>query len=343
MNTENSSKINIDTFNLANEEEAVQFYDQRYSKDWTTTHAKGYMEGWPIEKKQRIAELIKELNLPSTGEALDFGCGIGEFTEVLKQCLPGWNIYGVDISPNAVDDAKKLYSDCGFFVLSDLRGMNKKFDFLFSHHVLEHVDDIDKTWSEMDRYLNEKGSVLHVLPCGNEGSFEHYLCLLRKDGIDHNFGNRFAFEDKSHLRRLTSQQMDSHARKYDLKPVFGYYANQLYGSLDWISLLSPGLILDLTSPHKGKNIISKCQLMFFCGLFQGLKILRFPANAIEHKKGIMKSHKYYSLFIILMLFYPFSKLLNVCLRSMSDWEWKNRRNKKNGSEMYLYYKRTHML
>ena len=320
-----------DYVSLTDEDNIVKFYDNWYSH--------GYMEGWPAEKKQRIAELIKSLNLPLTGEALDFGCGIGEFTDVLKKCLPNWNVYGADISSNAIDEAKKLHPDCGFFLLSDLSGINKKFDFLFSHHVLEHVDDIDKTWVEMDGSLNEKGSMLHVLPCGNEGSFEYRLCLLRKDGMDPNFGNRFAFEDKSHLRRLTSQQMDDAAKRHRLNPMLGYYANQFYGSLDWITLLSPGLILDLTNPCKGKDTISACRLMVLCGLFQGMKVTRFPANAIDHKKGTMKGHKYCLLFLALMIFYPFSKLLNVSLRSMSDWEWKNKRNKKNGSEMYLYYER----
>jgi len=318
--------------NLTNEKEVIRFYNDRYSK--------GYMEEWPTDKKQRILELIKGVNLSETGDALDFGCGNGEFTAVLKAALPKWNVYGMDISSIAIDNARKRHPGCIFFVPSDMLLMNKKFDFLFSHHVLEHGYDIDKAWREIDRYLKRQASTLHVLPCGNQGSFEYDLCVLRKDGIDADMGNRFAFEDISHLRRLTTQQMDHAARLYDLGPVLDYYSNQFYGALDWITLLSPGLILDMTNPGKAKDKISALKLIFLTSILIFIKLMRFPANTIDYKKGKMKWYKYYFLFSALLIFYPFSKLTNVCLKYMSNAEWKNERSRKNGSEMYLYYKRT---
>lgn len=171
--------------NLTNENDAVNFYDDRYSK--------GYMDEWPAEKKQRVLDLVRGLNLPERGDAVDFGCGNGEFTGVLKRALPGWNVYGIDITSVAIDNAQKRHPDCLFYMLP----MNKKFDFLFSHHVLEHVDDIDKTWHEIDRYLKKEASSLHVLPCGNQESFEYNLCLLRNDGIESGSGNRFFLKIKA--------------------------------------------------------------------------------------------------------------------------------------------------
>ena len=62
---------------LYQKEEAKQFYENRYEK--------GYMDEWPIDKKQRVLEIINVLNLPENGVALDFGCGNGVFTDVINK------------------------------------------------------------------------------------------------------------------------------------------------------------------------------------------------------------------------------------------------------------------
>jgi SAM-dependent methyltransferase len=106
---------------------AAHYYDQRFRQ--------GYMEDWPVTKRTRVAELIRLLDLPRKGTALDFGCGTGAFTTVLCEALPGWIIEGCDISRAAVELAAKRLPGGTFFPLSDchLRG---PFDLIFTHHVL---------------------------------------------------------------------------------------------------------------------------------------------------------------------------------------------------------------
>ena len=65
------------TPNLTDKETAVEFYDKRYEE--------GYMEEWDDNKKQKVREVISSLNLPVKGKALDFGCGNGVFTNIIKQ------------------------------------------------------------------------------------------------------------------------------------------------------------------------------------------------------------------------------------------------------------------
>jgi trans-aconitate methyltransferase len=315
-----------------NLEEIAGFYN-----DW---YASGYMDEWPADKKKRIFEIIRTLNFPETGDALDYGCGNGVFTGVLKQALPKWNVYGFDISSIAIDNARKRYSDCSFFSPSDMHLANKKFDLLFSHHVLEHVDDITGTWHEIDRYLNIQASTLHVLPCGNGGSFEHKVCMLKEDGINKDMGNKFYFEDTSHLRRLNTDQMNRFAVKYGFNLDVDYYSNQFYGAINWITQAGFSFILEMTSPKKAKDKIAKFKLICLRIFLLLIKFMRFPANTIDYKRDKMRGCKYYFLFSILLIFYPFSKLTNIFLEHMSNSEWNNKRSKKNGSEMYLYYKRT---
>jgi len=315
-----------------NKSNLVEFYDDRYSK--------GYMEEWPVEKRQRIFEIVKSLPLPSTGEVLDFGCGNGVFTDAIKQALPGWKVYGMDISSNAIGNASTRYPNCFFFVGTDKRFNAKQFDFLFTHHVLEHVIDLPGVWNEINGYMKEKASILHILPCGNKGSFEHKICLLNKCGIDKNKGNKFFFEDVSHLRRLNTEPMNNLAAQHGLNLNLDYYSHQFYGALNEITLLSPGLIFNMTNPKNSKDIISALKLTCLFFLLLTIKIIRFPANTIDYKRKKMKSYKYYLSFLFLLLLYPFSKLTNIFIKHKANSEWINKKEDKKGSEMYLYYKRT---
>jgi len=137
---------------------------------------------------KRSAESLRSsaiFDLPDVGEALDFGCGNGVFTDVIKRALPtGWKVYGTDISEIAIENVKKRYPECVFFVADDEEFISKRFDFLFTHHVLEHVYNLAQVLKKINDRLKDESTILHILPCGNEGSFEHSICLLRKDGIN---------------------------------------------------------------------------------------------------------------------------------------------------------------
>src|SRR5262245_15363783 len=216
------------TSQLYDRRTAVAFYQERY--------ARGYMDEWPIEKRRRVFEVIRSLELPDEGEAIDFGCGNGVGTDVIKQALPPrWKVYGTDISDIAIENAKKRYPECIFFVTDNTEFRGQKFDFLFTHHVLEHVYNLPQIFDEINDRMKDTATMLHILPCGNEGSFEQTICLLRKDGVDVHLENRFFFEDEGHLRRLTTNQLSKLCGKKDFALAKEYYSNQYYGAIDWIT------------------------------------------------------------------------------------------------------------
>lgn len=134
--------------------------------------------------------------------------------------------------------------------------------------------------------------------------------------------------------------MNEFAAQHDLELVFDYYSNQFYGALNWITLSSPGFILEMTNSKKAKDKISVLKLTYLCIALLLIKFMRFPANTIDYKKEKMRKYKYYVIFLLLLIFYPFSKLANIYLKYKSNLEWKTERSQKNGSEMYLYYKRS---
>jgi trans-aconitate methyltransferase len=309
-----------------------EFYDERYKT--------GYMDEWPPEKKHRVAEVVRALDLPSSGEALDFGCGNGIFTEVIRQALPGWRVYGMDFSSVAIQGAKAQYPGCTFFTNMDTDLMNKKFDFLFTHHVLEHVYKLDVVWRELATFMKPNACSLHILPCGNEGSFEHQICQLRTDGINAEMENRFFFEDEGHVRRLTTSQMVELAHDSGMELVREYYANQYHGALDWISGAGEDFLLMLTETRYAKDSAAESKLL---RIRKDLKPAVWARDLLAGVKD-RKAHKNKTLrnwagLMCRLPLVPLCRTIDRRVRRASELEWKEKNHEPSGSEMYLHFRR----
>jgi len=317
---------------LYQKKESKQFYENRYEK--------GYMDEWPSDKKRRVFEIIRILPLPESGNALDFGCGNGVFTDVLRQALPKWKVYGCDISKNAVDNAINRFPECFFFVSDNERSPDMKFDFLFSHHVLEHVFDIKKTINEINILLNPKSFVLHIFPCGNEDSFEYKVCKMRTDGINKEMENRFFFEEEGHVRRLTTGQTNVLMNEYGFALENDFYSNQHDGAIKWISQSSPKFIMEFTNPNKAidKKAYKFLSILRFKLIV--LFMLQLPTIIYNRIKLVrIKKIKHYCIWLIDLIphfvLYPIYAIVNFKAKN----EWNDNKQKINGSEMYLFYSR----
>lgn len=317
---------------LYQKEESKQFYENRYEK--------GYMDEWPSDKKQRVFNIIKILDLPESGNALDFGSGNGVFTDVLRQALPKWKIYGCDISKNAIENAKNRFPECSFFVSDNERSPVIKFDFLFSHHVLEHVFDIKKTINEINTLLNPKSFVLHIFPCGNENSIEYQVCKMRTDGINKEMENRFFFEDEGHVRRLTTEQTNILMKEYGFALENDFYSNQYYGAIKWISQSSPKFVMEFTNPKKAIDKKAYKSLSILRFKFILLFILQLPANLFSRIELVRnKKLKHYFMLIIDLIPFLISYPIYAIVNYKAKQEWNYSKHLKNGSEMYLFYGR----
>ncbi|MFT7344475.1 MAG: trans-aconitate methyltransferase [Lentimonas sp.] len=317
---------------LYQKEEAKQFYENRYEGD--------YMDEWPIEKKQRIFNIIQNLDLPESGNAIDFGCGNGVFTEVIRQALPKWKIYGCDISQNAIENAKNRFPECTFFVSDNDRSVDLQFDFLFSHHVLEHVFDIKKTTKEIADLLSPKSFTLHIFPCGNEDSLEHKVCKMLSGGINKEMENRFYFEDEGHVRRLTTEQTNLLMKEFGFTLENDFYSNQYYGAIKWITQSSPKFVMKFINPKTAIDKMAYKYLSILRFKLILLHILQLPAIVFNMIKVVRnKNLKHYLILIIdfipFLISYPIYAIVNYRAKQ----EWESSKRLKNGSEMYLFYGR----
>jgi SAM-dependent methyltransferase len=317
---------------LRQREQSVLFYEERFSN--------GYMEEWPIEKKQRLIALFRELPLPEHGRGLDFGCGNGVLTAVLAEALPKWTIEGTDVSETALRHASARYPQCRFFLSREDDVDVEPYELVFTHHVLEHVYDLDRAWNELIRLLKPQGGMVHILPCGNAGSFEFQLCSLRKGGIDKRQANRFFFEDEGHLRRLSTEDLQPRARHDGFVLRNEYYANQWYGAIDWIIQRPLQFIRDISDTSFALDRSAKWRLAMLRSILLVFKNARFR---IAEYDGIRTKHpkrlKQYAYLIVAAPAYLIARGIDYYLKWNVRREWITQRDRREGSEMYMYFAR----
>ena len=317
---------------LTNAVSATDFYDDRYRH--------GYMEEWAEAKRERVFKLIAELSLPETGKALDFGCGAGVFTEVLRAALPKWEIHGTDISTEAMSIAASKLPDVRFHRLADYPMLTGKFDMVFSHHVLEHVSNLSDSAKIIGSLLKPKASMVHIMPCGDPGSLEHTVCTMRRNGIQQELESRFFFEEDGHLRRLTTNQLVNLWADQGFNLEYAAYANQYYGAIKSVTDFSLQFALDFANPRFATQQCYTGKLRRLQFLLITIWVLRKPVAIVRNKLSLgCHSLRDRALLATGIIVWPISKGVDWIIMALALREWKRQRLTSGGSEMYIFLAR----
>lgn len=313
-------------------ESVQQFYERRY--------AEGYLEGWPAERRERLLEVVRRLPLPAEGEALDFGCGNGVITDILRQALgTGWRISGCDLSRTAVRNATRRFPACSFLSSSDpLLGV-KRFDLVFTHHVLEHVVNLEQTAEALAALVEPRGSMFHVLPCGNPGSLEHRICSLRVNGIDTANRNRFFFEDEGHLRRLSDGDLEALFARFGFRALWRRFANHYYGAVEWMSGSDVRFVLEVTNPRAAVDRHARRELRRLRRRLVAWWVVRYPWSVTGLPDARGQRLRRFVFWAGLPVCLP-SRALDSWLKKRVAREWEERGEDPRGSEMYVFLQRT---
>jgi SAM-dependent methyltransferase len=318
-----------DQLELRDEAAAGRFYDERFRH--------GYMEDWSLEKLERIAGVLRELPLPPRGRALDFGCGAGMFTAVLARSLPGWTVEGTDLSEVAIETAAERLPHCTFFPLGECATRLRSYDFIFTHHVLEHVSDLDATARLLADISKPGASMLHILPCGNAGSFEHGVCLLRVDGIRTDPERLFFFDEEGHLRRLDTAGLVA------LWNPHGYVLGRQWYGLHGVGAIRQRTSFDLATvrsfadPNRAVNARARGRLSKLRTLMTALWLVRQPLAVVRNKRRYgVHGLRDGVLLAAGLVTYPFAKAAEAILRHFENREWALRRHNPAASEMFIH-------
>ena len=85
-----------------------------------------------LEAKKFIQTLMGHLKLPSSSKLLDLACGKGRHSKTLNEL--GYDVLGVDLSENSINEAIRLSNDTLSFRVHDMREVlvGTKFDAIFN-------------------------------------------------------------------------------------------------------------------------------------------------------------------------------------------------------------------
>jgi ubiquinone/menaquinone biosynthesis C-methylase UbiE len=189
---------------------------QENTTDYKTIKLGSPSSYWSYGLNRRLNLLKKELNFTSQ-KILDMGCGVGTFLEKFSKL--GADVFGIDVDERKIKIAKKNFPNVQVAFAEKLPFDNNYFDLVFSHEVLEHVQDDQKAVDEALRVLKQGGKL--IIFCPNiHWPFETHG--IYKNG-KYQFGNIFGvtYYPKALYNRLTP-----HVRNYSNKDLLKLFENK---------------------------------------------------------------------------------------------------------------------
>ena len=170
--------------------------------DYLTHHEELYRErrvlsryvGWETEYGNAKAALRRVLRIgyaPTSGRLLELGCGAGNITVWFAK--QGYDTYGIDISPTAIEwaieNAEREGAKCSFAVGSVLEATNYRdmpFDFILDGNLVHCIVGTDRR----QLFKNVRGA---LKPNG------YFLVRHVLSPVDGHLTDRYRFDPDSHL------------------------------------------------------------------------------------------------------------------------------------------------
>ena len=122
---------------------------------------------------------IKKYNR-KTVKILDFGAGIGTYSDMIKDL--GYTVDCVEPDPDMTKLLKKNHK-----VYTDIKQVKEKYDVIYSLNVLEHIEDDTKALADLKNCLSAKGEIILFVPAFNitynklDAKSGHYRRYRKKD------------------------------------------------------------------------------------------------------------------------------------------------------------------
>jgi SAM-dependent methyltransferase len=155
----------------------TEFYDGYHSKSAATP-----LEAEVRRKTRRIFEgWVDRLAPPPGGKLLELSCGLGQFLEVLRDRRPDLKLHGLDFSPFAVAQARRLVPQAKV-VAGDAMKLPypaASFDMVTCLGALEHYPDSGQGLKEIARVLKPGGRAFVYVP---NQFFLGYIYLVWRSG-----------------------------------------------------------------------------------------------------------------------------------------------------------------
>jgi len=120
--------------------------------------------------------------LPNAGSVLEVGCGSGDFAVLCARERPALAFVGLDLSPVAIDIARRRVPTARFVCGSILNGApfgDRQFDVAVSIEVIEHFT-LDETTAVLAALKRVAGRVVLTTPRDTQPDFQHVTIFDRE-------------------------------------------------------------------------------------------------------------------------------------------------------------------
>jgi SAM-dependent methyltransferase len=118
-------------------------------------------------KKEYVKLILQDFYPKTVKNILDFGCGTGIYTKLLKEILPDTNIFGCDISKEGINLARQNVPDCTFDTIVDQADLSGKygqvFDFVFINCVFHHIPHCEHvSWLQAIKSITKSNGIIII-------------------------------------------------------------------------------------------------------------------------------------------------------------------------------------
>ncbi len=121
---------------------------------------------WHHLKIRSTKKILKNYKFKN---CLDIGCASGYMLSKIARTYPNAKYFGVDVYSQAVNFAKKKYSNLSFRVgfAEKLPFSNNTFDLITFYETIEHVENPLQALKEIKRVLKTRGLAIVAMDSGN--------------------------------------------------------------------------------------------------------------------------------------------------------------------------------
>lgn len=142
-----------------------------------------------LDTKDRLEKLIRSFRLKKSSQVLDLGCGTGVlFPFILKSIGEKGMLYGVDLSPKMLLEAKRKYKDKNTILIcapaEKLPFLPETFDYVIAFASFPHFENQIKAVGEISRVLKKGGRLFIAHLLGRKELKDHHRLSGDKEVIN---------------------------------------------------------------------------------------------------------------------------------------------------------------